>query len=80
MYHVILYISFTLMFVFCLHFVKFRSTSAFGDRTRASWKRRLFPSVSVADDEASGSTSTDIVFAADVPSGLFVLILHNRCV
>ena len=39
-----------------------------GDRTRASWKRRLFPSVSVLDDEGSGS-QIDAFLASDLPSG-----------
>lgn len=52
-----------------------RSTSVFGDRTRSSWKRRLFPSVSVPDDDAAGSVNADALFAADLPSGQFEFAL-----
>ena len=57
-----------------LTFVVNRSTSAFGDRSRSSWKRRLFPSVSIPDDEVSGYTNAE---TTDLPSGLFALIFRS---
>jgi len=46
-----------------------RSTSVFPDRTRSSWRRRLFTSASVPDDETAGANNVDNILTADLPSG-----------
>ena len=48
-----------------------------GDRTRASWKRRLFPSVSVPDDEPSAANNADVLLTSDLPSGNPVLLFAD---
>jgi len=48
-----------------------------GDRTRASWKRRLFPPGSVPDDEPSAANNADILLATDLPSGKSALLFDD---